>query len=240
MPTSQSRWIPLLAGSCFCALAACSVPEPAGPAATAAGQAWEVDFFDDFERFDPGNWQDQLLWVNDEDQCYVRDGLHGTREVSDGTLKLRVVDLGQPDRFMNVLLHPTLNSPMFWDSVVLLGYLLLNLTIGCVTFDAERRGECGEAGDTVALSLARILTDPDLDVRAEAAIALGLLRRGSADLLEPLEEGIREGAPSTRVRAIRALRRALVPTRQLLPVLRDALHDEFADDFGRTPSSIKA
>ncbi len=50
------------------------------------------------------------------------------------------VDLGQPDRFMNVLLHPTLNSPMFWDSIVLLGYLLLNLTIGCVTFDAERRG----------------------------------------------------------------------------------------------------
>ncbi len=50
------------------------------------------------------------------------------------------VDLGQPDRFMNVLLHPTPNSPMFWDSIVLLGYLLLNLVIGCVTFDAERRG----------------------------------------------------------------------------------------------------
>ena len=50
------------------------------------------------------------------------------------------VDLGQPARFMNVLLHPTLSSPMFWDSVVLLGYLFLNLIIGCVTFDAERKG----------------------------------------------------------------------------------------------------
>ena len=56
---------------------------------------WRVDFRDDFESFNPANWQDQLLWVNDEDQCYVRGGQHGTREVSDGTLKLRVVDLGQ-------------------------------------------------------------------------------------------------------------------------------------------------
>jgi beta-glucanase (GH16 family) len=55
-----------------------------------------VDFFDDFERFDEANWQDQLLWVNNEDQCYVPDGAFGTREVSDGTLKLRVVDLGAP------------------------------------------------------------------------------------------------------------------------------------------------
>ncbi len=63
-------------------------------AVDAAARAWETDFFDDFEFFDPRNWQDQLVWVNDEDQCYVADGAHGTREVSDGTLKLRVVDLG--------------------------------------------------------------------------------------------------------------------------------------------------
>jgi len=55
---------------------------------------WVTDFFDDFDSFDPGNWQDQILWVNDEDQCYVRDGQHNTREVSNGTLKLRVIDLG--------------------------------------------------------------------------------------------------------------------------------------------------
>ena len=69
---------------------------PASMAGEAAGSGgWQVDFIDDFDHFDPGNWQDQLLWVNDEDQCYVRDGAHGTREVSAGTLKLRVVDLGE-------------------------------------------------------------------------------------------------------------------------------------------------
>jgi len=50
------------------------------------------------------------------------------------------VDLGQPRRVMNVLLHPTFHSVMFWDMVVLMGYLLLNLMIGCVTLEAERRG----------------------------------------------------------------------------------------------------
>jgi beta-glucanase (GH16 family) len=66
----------------------------AGAGAQASGY-WEVDFLDEFETFDTGNWRDQLLWVNGEDQCYVRDGEAGTREVSDGTLKLRVVDLGE-------------------------------------------------------------------------------------------------------------------------------------------------
>lgn len=63
---------------------------------------WTVDFFDDFDHFNSDNWQDQLLWVNGEDQCYVRDGAHDTREVSDGTLKLRVVDLGEPQPCDNV------------------------------------------------------------------------------------------------------------------------------------------
>jgi beta-glucanase (GH16 family) len=57
---------------------------------------WETDFFDDFDSFNHENWQDQLLWVNNEDQCYVREGQYDTREVSNGTLKLRVVDLGEP------------------------------------------------------------------------------------------------------------------------------------------------
>ncbi len=60
-----------------------------------AGEAqWKIDFFDDFDTFNRDNWQDQILWVNGEDQCYVRDGLHNTREVSNGSLKLRVIDLG--------------------------------------------------------------------------------------------------------------------------------------------------
>ena len=50
------------------------------------------------------------------------------------------VDLGQPRRVLNVLLHPSPHSVMFWDMVVLSGYLLLNLVIGSVTLDAERKG----------------------------------------------------------------------------------------------------
>ncbi len=63
--------------------------------APADSTAWRTDFFDDFDSFNAANWQDQMLWVNDEDHCYVPDGLYNTREVSDGTLKLRVVNIGK-------------------------------------------------------------------------------------------------------------------------------------------------
>ena len=56
---------------------------------------WEVDFFDDFDSFNTENWQDQRIWVNNEKQCYVPDGEFGTREVSDGTLKLKVINIGE-------------------------------------------------------------------------------------------------------------------------------------------------
>ncbi len=49
-----------------------------------------------------------------------------------------VVDLGQPQRMLNVMLHPTPHSIMFWDMVVLCGYLVLNLVIGWVSLEAER------------------------------------------------------------------------------------------------------
>ncbi len=49
------------------------------------------------------------------------------------------VDMGQPLRVLNVLLYPTPNSVMFWDMVVLSGYLLLNIVIGWVTLEAERK-----------------------------------------------------------------------------------------------------
>ena len=49
-----------------------------------------------------------------------------------------VVDLGQPQRMLNVMLHPSPNSVMFYDMVVLVGYLCLNLVIGWVTLEAER------------------------------------------------------------------------------------------------------
>jgi molybdopterin-containing oxidoreductase family membrane subunit len=48
------------------------------------------------------------------------------------------VDLGQPIRVMNVLLHPTPNSILFWDMIVLNGYLLLNIVIAYKVLEAER------------------------------------------------------------------------------------------------------
>ena len=60
-----------------------------------SSEIWEVDFFDDFKKFDTNNWQDQRIWVNDETHCYVPDNEFNTREVSNGTLKLRVVNIGE-------------------------------------------------------------------------------------------------------------------------------------------------
>jgi molybdopterin-containing oxidoreductase family membrane subunit len=50
------------------------------------------------------------------------------------------VDMGQPMRMVNMFLHPTPNSVMFWDATVLFGYLALNVVISQVTFGAERKG----------------------------------------------------------------------------------------------------
>ncbi len=49
------------------------------------------------------------------------------------------VDLGQPLRVLNVILHPTPNSVMFYDMLVLSGYLILNLLIGWTVLSAERK-----------------------------------------------------------------------------------------------------
>ncbi len=49
------------------------------------------------------------------------------------------VDMGQPLRVLNVILHPTPNSVMFFDMVVLGGYLMLNLLIGWTVLGAERK-----------------------------------------------------------------------------------------------------
>lgn len=56
---------------------------------------WQLDFLDDFNTFNSDNWQDQLIWVNNETHCYVPDNKYNTREVSNGTLKLRVVNVGK-------------------------------------------------------------------------------------------------------------------------------------------------
>lgn len=113
----MNRTLPILATSLF--LTACgqppapdtqqesSVEESVNPSASveATSKSWQTVFFDDFDSFDDNNWRDQILWVNNEDQCYVRDGAHNTREVSDGTLKLRVVDLGETQPCDNMDKH---------------------------------------------------------------------------------------------------------------------------------------
>ncbi|MFH2219736.1 MAG: sulfate reduction electron transfer complex DsrMKJOP subunit DsrP [Pseudomonadota bacterium] len=48
------------------------------------------------------------------------------------------VDLGQPTRVLNVMLYPTPNSVLFWDMIVLNGYLFLNILIGWKVLEAEQ------------------------------------------------------------------------------------------------------
>jgi molybdopterin-containing oxidoreductase family membrane subunit len=49
-----------------------------------------------------------------------------------------LVDLGQPMRVFNVFIYLSPRSVLFWDTVVLQGYLLLNLIIGWNVLEAER------------------------------------------------------------------------------------------------------
>ncbi len=51
-----------------------------------------------------------------------------------------LVDLGNPIRALNVILHPSPRSILFWDMIVLNGYLFLNIFIGWNVLMAERKG----------------------------------------------------------------------------------------------------
>jgi Ni/Fe-hydrogenase subunit HybB-like protein len=51
-----------------------------------------------------------------------------------------MVDLGQPSRAFNMFLHPSPRSILFWDTIVLSGYLLLNAVIAHQTLKAEDQG----------------------------------------------------------------------------------------------------
>ena len=50
-----------------------------------------------------------------------------------------IADLGQPTRALNIIFHPTPSSILFWDMVVLNGYLLLNILIGWNVLASERK-----------------------------------------------------------------------------------------------------
>lgn len=51
-----------------------------------------------------------------------------------------MVDMGQPFRVMNMFLHPTPHSVMFWDTIALGGYLVLNILISRIVLGAEQKG----------------------------------------------------------------------------------------------------
>ncbi len=50
-----------------------------------------------------------------------------------------IVDLGQPARAFNLIRYPTPSSILFWDMIVLSGYLILNIVIGWKVLDAEKK-----------------------------------------------------------------------------------------------------
>jgi Ni/Fe-hydrogenase subunit HybB-like protein len=50
------------------------------------------------------------------------------------------VDLGQPSRAMNMLLYPSPRSILFWDMIVLSGYLLINLVTGWTVLSCDKKG----------------------------------------------------------------------------------------------------
>ena len=50
------------------------------------------------------------------------------------------VDIGQPMRALNVFLYPSPKSIVFWDALVLNGYLILNVIVGWNVLEAERSG----------------------------------------------------------------------------------------------------
>ena len=49
------------------------------------------------------------------------------------------VDMGQPLRIINVFRYPSPHSLMFWDTLALGGYLVLNVVISQVTLNSERK-----------------------------------------------------------------------------------------------------
>jgi beta-glucanase (GH16 family) len=79
----------------FSLIIACKAKDKKEGIKTAISSVWQIDFLDNFDTFNTENWQDQRIWVNNETHCYVPDGKFRTREVSNGSLKLRVVNTGE-------------------------------------------------------------------------------------------------------------------------------------------------
>jgi Ni/Fe-hydrogenase subunit HybB-like protein len=66
-----------------------------------------------------------------------------------------IVDIGQPQRMLNVVLHPTPGSILFWDMIVLSGYLLINIIVGynCLLAEARKMPHPGWLKPFIYLSI---------------------------------------------------------------------------------------
>ncbi|TYT74202.1 sulfate reduction electron transfer complex DsrMKJOP subunit DsrP [Desulfobotulus mexicanus] len=51
-----------------------------------------------------------------------------------------IADMGFPSRLMNVIIYASPDSMLFWDMIVLNGYLFLNILVGWNVLEAERNG----------------------------------------------------------------------------------------------------
>ncbi|MBV5328772.1 MAG: polysulfide reductase NrfD [Chlorobium sp.] len=51
-----------------------------------------------------------------------------------------LADMGRPDRVLNVLLYPSPHAMVFWDVLVLNGYLVINFVSAWTVLGAERKG----------------------------------------------------------------------------------------------------
>ncbi|MCP4750795.1 MAG: polysulfide reductase NrfD, partial [Proteobacteria bacterium] len=50
-----------------------------------------------------------------------------------------LIHLGKPSRLMNIFLYPSPTAMVFWDAIVLMSYLVLNLILGWTMLEAERK-----------------------------------------------------------------------------------------------------
>ncbi|MDR0826264.1 MAG: polysulfide reductase NrfD [Desulfovibrio sp.] len=70
-----------------------------------------------------------------------------------------LADLGQPQRLLNMLLHPSPASPLFWDMTALACCLVFNLSAAWIMLDCERQGATApvRVKQLVRLSLASVV-----------------------------------------------------------------------------------
>ena len=103
----KKRYFNYLVSVCILVMLAtsCKMPNKKDALKSVLPTAWKVDFIDNFDTFNAANWQDQRIWVNNETHCYVPNGEFGTREVSAGSLKLRVINTGEKSACDNLDKH---------------------------------------------------------------------------------------------------------------------------------------